>query len=235
MCNIEFTAFNVNGSANIPNCIAKTTDTITIDLGASFVSSETGVWTAWVAVNYNNGTPEYYSAVKNVTAGINDFIVPIPSTSGTIKVTEVSIVNASGTILCGGNVIFNPTMTNCQILTVSAPSTGGSIKFESNPLGAEIFIDNSDQKHITPYTITGIPAGTHSYRLTLLNYPDITGNVTVQENKIITVSADFTTGQVNVLELIVGLGVATILIGGLIYALRKPDTTKSLTKREVSQ
>jgi hypothetical protein len=221
MCKIEFTAFNVKGSANIPNCIVKTTDVITIDLGASFVSNELGSWTAWVAVSFNNGTPEYYSATKNVSSGINDFIVSIPSRVGTIRVTEVSINNAAGTIQCGPP-INNPTMSNCQTLTVSA---GGSISFASNPPEAEIFIDNSDQQHITPYTITGVPAGIHSYRLTLLNYPDITGNVTVQANQTAQVSADFTTGQVNTGALLIGVGVTAVLIGGLVYYVtRKPET-----------
>jgi hypothetical protein len=228
MCQIEFTAFNVKGSLNIPNCIAKTTDAITIDLGASFASNETGSWKAWAAVSYNNGVPEYYSATKTVSSGINDFIISIPSRVGTIKVTEVSINNAAGTIQCGPP-INNPTMSNCQILTVSA---GGSISFVSNPPGAEIFIDNSDQQHITPFTITGVPVGTHSYRLTLINRPDITGNVTVQANQIAKVSVDFTTGQVNTGALIVGVGVTAVLIGGLVYYLtRKPETSTSITAR----
>jgi len=107
-------------------------------------------------------------------------------------------------------------------------STIGSINFVSNPPGAEIFLDNSDQHQITPHTITGVPAGTHSYRLILLNHTDITGNVTVQANKITQVSADFTTGQVNVVALVVGLGVSALLIGGLIYyVIKKPETTRT--------
>jgi hypothetical protein len=226
MCQIEFTAFNVKGSLNIPNCIAKTTDAITIDLGASFASNETGSWKAWAAVSYNNGVPEYYSATKTVSSGINDFIISIPSRVGTIKVTEVSINNAAGTIQCGPP-INNPTMSNCQILTVSA---GGSISFVSNPPGAEIFIDNSDQQHITPFTITGVPVGTHSYRLTLLNRPDITGNVTVQANQILQVSADFTTGQVNT-GLLVGAIVTAVLIGGLVYYMTSKPETASIIAR----
>ena len=104
----------------------------------------------------------------------------------------------------------------------------GSINFVSNPTGAEIFLNDLDQQHITPYTITGVPVGTHSYRLTLLNHTDITGNVTVQANKITQVLADFTTGQVNVGALVVGLGVSALLIGGLIYyVIKKPETTRT--------
>jgi hypothetical protein len=103
----------------------------------------------------------------------------------------------------------------------------GSINFVSNPTGAEILLNGSDQKHITPYTITGVPVGTHSYKLTLLNHPDITGNVTVQENKIAQVSADFTTWQANIVALVVGVGVAAVLIGGLYYVIKKPETTRT--------
>ncbi len=220
MCQIQFTSFNVNGSANIPNCIAKTTDQITIELGATFSSDELGEWIAYIAISNNNGPEHFYSATNNVTVGTNVFKVLIPSTLGTIKVTEVSIVNSLGTVLCGGNVIENPTMTNCQILTVSTPPVG-SIKFESNPVGAEIFIDGTDQNKITPFTITDIPTGEHSYKLTLSDHPDITGTVTVLENQTVTVSADFTTGQVNVFTVVLGVVIAAALIGGLIYALNK--------------
>jgi hypothetical protein len=226
MCQIEFIAFNVNGLANIPNCIANETDAITIDLGASFASNETGSWRAWVAVSYNNGEEEYYSATKNVSSGINDFIISIPSRTGIIKVTEVSINNPITQCV----ITENPTMLNCQILTVSAPVNVGSINFVSNPSGAEIILNNSDQQHITPYTITGVQVGTHSYRLTLLNHPDITGNVTVQANQILQVSADFTTGQVNT-GLLVGAIVTAVLIGGLVYYMTSKPETASIIAR----
>ncbi len=226
MCKIEFTAFNVKGSINIPNCIAKTTDAISIDLGASFASNETGFWTALVAVSYNNGPSEYYSVTKNVsTQNINDFIISIPSKVGTIKVTEVSIRNTITQCV----IIKNPIMSECQTLTVIA---GSSIRFASNPPGAKIYLDNSDQQHITPYTITGVPIGTHSYRLTLANRPDITGNVTVQASQIAQVSVDFTTGQVNNSALLVVVGVTAVLVGGLVYyATRIPETSTSITAR----
>ncbi len=219
MCQIQFTSFNVNGSANIPNCTAKTTDQITIELGATFLSNELGEWIAHVAVSNNNGPENYYSARNNVIVGTNVFKVSIPSTLGTIKVTEVNIINPISGELCGGNVIHNPTMTNCQILTVI--SAVGSINFESNPVGAEIFLDDVDQQKLTPFTITDIPAGDHSYKLTLADHTDITGTVTVLENQTVTVSADFTTGQVNVFTVVLGVVIAAALIGGLIYALNK--------------
>lgn len=226
MCNIEYTTFNVNGEF-VQDCVAKTTDVITIDLGARFVSAEIGSWTAWIAVSYNNGAEEYHSATRNVLQGINDFIVSIPSKAGVIKVTQVSINNAAGTIQCGPP-IENPPMLDCNTLTVTA---AGSIKFISNPSGAEIILNNSDQHQVTPHTITGIPVGTNSYRLILLNHPDITGNVIVLENKIAQVSVDFTTGQVNVGAILLGLGVTAVLIGGLYYMTRKPETSTSITTR----
>lgn len=112
----------------------------------------------------------------------------------------------------------------CHFIQVTAV---GSINFVSTPPGAEIFIDSSDQQHITPFTITNVPVGTHSYRLTLANFPDITGNVTVQVNTIAQVSVNFTTGQVNVGLVVLGLGVTAVLIGGIYYlVLREPDTIR---------
>jgi hypothetical protein len=222
MCQIEFTTFKVNGSPNIPSCIAKTTDVITIDLGASFISSETGSWVAWIGVSYNNGATQFYSATNNVIVGINNFIVSIPSNIGTINVTEVGINNADATIECGGSVIHNPTITNCQTLTVSAPSIVGSINFVSNPQGAEIFLDNADQQHTAPFLINGIPAGTHTYRLKLTNYTDITGTVVVQANTIAQVSANFRTGLVVLGVLFIGTGIA-LLSAAIYYVLKKPE------------
>ena len=43
----------------------------------------------------------------------------------------------------------------------------GSIAVTSAPSGAEIFLDGSDAGHVTPYTLTGVPAGQHSVVVTL--------------------------------------------------------------------
>ena len=58
--------------------------------------------------------------------------------------------------------------------TVSVPVVvaTGSISVESNPPGAEIYLDGSDTGNITPYVITGVEAGAHTVRLTYSHYKD---------------------------------------------------------------
>jgi hypothetical protein len=126
---------------------------------------------------------------------------------------------------------FTGTITTAigSLFTYFVPiGAAGSINFVSNPVGSEIFLDNSDQQHVTPFTINGIPVGTHSYRLTLANYPDITGVVPVQANQIAQVSADFTTGKASLGIVIIGVGIAAALMAGLYYILRKPGKATSI-------
>ena len=64
--------------------------------------------------------------------------------------------------------------------TTPTPSAGtGKIAVSSSPPGAEIRIDGSLSDRMTPATITGIPAGTHTIRLHLSGYAPAEATVTI--------------------------------------------------------
>ena len=64
-------------------------------------------------------------------------------------------------------------------ITIDLLPTLGNITFNTIPIGAKIFLDNVDTGLITPYTITNILEGTHSYILRLADYHDYSGSTTV--------------------------------------------------------
>jgi tetratricopeptide (TPR) repeat protein len=63
-----------------------------------------------------------------------------------------------------------------------APTTG-SIKVESSPLGARIWLNEADTGQITPAVLTGIQPGFHSIKLTLEGYQDYQVTVNVEVGK----------------------------------------------------
>jgi len=80
----------------------------------------------------------------------------------------------------------------CQAACIAPPPTTGSASFSSTPAGAKIFIDGSDQGFATPYTITNIPAGSHTFTLQLAGYNDFTGSFTITAGQTTTVSVSLT-------------------------------------------
>lgn len=73
----------------------------------------------------------------------------------------------------------------------AAPSlpTTGSVSISSSPIGAEVFIDGSDQGVSTPASITSLPPGAHTYKLTLAGYNDYTETFTITAGQTTTVTA----------------------------------------------
>ncbi len=59
--------------------------------------------------------------------------------------------------------------TNIVVIFVS---TTGSIDVQSNPSGAKVFLDGVDTHNITPYVLTGVPAGPHTIMLRKNFYKD---------------------------------------------------------------
>lgn len=72
--------------------------------------------------------------------------------------------------------------------------TRGNIYIESNPNGAQIFLDSIKTNNVTPDTLRNIPTGEHKITLKKNNYVDTTFTVTVQENE--TTSKTVTLNQV---------------------------------------
>lgn len=63
-----------------------------------------------------------------------------------------------------------------------APTTG-SIKVESSPEGAQIWLNDTDTGQITPAVLADIQSGSHSIKLTKEGYLDYQVNVTVEAGK----------------------------------------------------
>jgi len=57
--------------------------------------------------------------------------------------------------------------------------TFGSIEITTNPPGAKIFLDGMDTGYITPYTLSNVLTGTHTIKLTLTNYLNYSGVMSV--------------------------------------------------------
>ncbi len=72
--------------------------------------------------------------------------------------------------------------------------TTGSLHITSVPIGESIYIDNILQSGITtPATIADLPAGSHTYRLTLAGYQDVTNSFSItsgQETIILVINRD---------------------------------------------
>ncbi len=110
--------------------------------------------------------------------------------------------------------------------TVSA----GSISFASTPSGADIYVDGALQTPKTPATITGVSAGSHSYRLSLSGYNDATGTVMVTAGQTASVSVTLTpvvtTGSISFVSSPSG---ADIYLDGTLQTAKTPATITNVT------
>lgn len=64
-----------------------------------------------------------------------------------------------------------------------APAAPGSLKIESTPKGATIWLDGKNTKKTTPDVFEDVAAGKHSIRLALEGYNESKGSVTVESGK----------------------------------------------------
>lgn len=71
---------------------------------------------------------------------------------------------------------------------ITVPPPTGNVSFSSIPAGAEIFIDGTDQRIITPDMVTNMPHGDHIYLLKLSGYNDYSGTVSVVAGQTATVT-----------------------------------------------
>ena len=89
----------------------------------------------------------------------------------------ITISNSGYNTFSTTELVFSDKTFNYVLSPVAAAT--GSIQFVSVPVGAEVFIDGSDQGVRTPFTVTNIPAGDHTFTLKLAGYNDASGSVTV--------------------------------------------------------
>lgn len=101
--------------------------------------------------------------ITNISSGAHTF---------TLKLAGYNDASGSVTVIGGSTV---------QVYMELSPvtPTTGSLYAASMPLSAEIFIDGIDQNLTTPATITNLPVGSHTVKLTKTGYQDWTGTVTI--------------------------------------------------------
>lgn len=131
--------------------------------------------------------------VSSSPVGANVFVDGI--IRGITPLTLSSVPTGSHTLLLTMNGYANyssmVTVSAGQTATVSATLspliTTGSLVIASSPVGANIFLDGT-MKGITPLTISTVPIGTHTVRLTMNGYQDYTLSLTIHAGKTVTVN-----------------------------------------------
>ena len=110
-------------------------------------------------------------------------------------------------------------------------TTPGGLSISSSPEGASVFIDNVDQKTITPIVISGMTEGEHVYKLTVPGYKDVEGKLTMSLGQSTSIyntlfqSQEFGTLYVYPTPVLYGKVAAYIFEGAKIY-IDNVDTGK---------
>ncbi len=147
----------------------------------------------------------------------------VPIGSHTVKLTKSGYTDISNTV----TVSSSQTASVSKTLTVQT----GSISVSSNPSGAKIYLD---EKYMgtSPKTLSNVPIGTHTIKLTKSGYSDISKTVTVTSGGTAQISKSLST---NPILAIGGIFLFLLLIIGIILKKSKKSadstTTSTLLKR----
>jgi hypothetical protein len=137
-------------------------------------------------VVYPPGSSIYFDSIYQ---GITDIItgiliidnIPVGTINYTVKKIGYYDRTGQATVTMG--------VTTTVSIIISAIPLTGSLYIISNPIGAKIYIDNIDTGYTTPYTVPNIPAGAHTYKLTLSGYQYKTGSFTVTTGEATIINA----------------------------------------------
>ena len=77
---------------------------------------------------------------------------------------------------------------SAALVPATNPSSTGTLQVSSDPLGANIFLDNVC-RGITPLTISAVEAGSHSFVLRLPGYTDYSSPITINPGQVLQVQA----------------------------------------------
>ncbi len=111
------------------------------------------------------------------------------------------------------------------VLVARAPSTG-SLAVTSDPAGAEIYIDG-DFKGVSPVTVSGLSAGTHTLSVQLQDYAGTTTNITItagQTGRIPVVLQKV--HRLSMMDIILAAGVVLMIAIIAGYVMLRQDTKK---------
>lgn len=148
-------------------------------------------------------------------------------TEGTIDIT---ISKTGYNTFTTAEYVFSDKTVNYPLSPVGVVK--GNIQFVSVPSNAEIFIDGADQGVKTPFTVTDLPVGIHTFALKLAGYNDTAGSVTVLGGSVVQVYAELspstpTTGSLYIASV---PGEAEIFIDGADQGVKTPSTITNLTQ-----
>jgi hypothetical protein len=88
-----------------------------------------------------------------------------------------------------------PATTTVSTTTTTVLSDTGSIQVGSNPAGAKLFLDGTDTGKTTPSLLSGVAAGSHAVKLTLVRYQDWQTAVSVAKDQTASVNAALQAGD----------------------------------------
>lgn len=109
-------------------------------------------------------------------------------------------------------------VNNVDVGPLTVVTTIGSLTISSSPPGARIYIDDTDSGYVTSITgatISNIPQGDHTYKLTLIGYKDATGPFNITAGGTTTVPTVTLVQRVGTLKFFSTPVGATISIGGV--------------------
>ena len=146
--------------------------------------------------------------------------------SHTVRCSMTGYTDTSQTV----TVIAGRTSTVRLTLTHQAPVTG-SVSVSSTPTGARIYLDGTDTGYITPRTLAGVPAGSHTVSCSMTGYTDTSQTVTVIAGRTSTVRLTLTrqapvTGSVSVSSTPTG---ATVSLDGKSTGSKTPVTLTGIS------
>ncbi len=149
--------------------------TVTVPITMTTVTPTTGS----VAVNSNPMGAEIWidgtdsgEATSGMTVITN---IPPGTHSLLLKMTGFQDYKDTFTITAGQTTHLNETLV--PVVTI------GSLEIDSNPSGGIIYIDDKSTGYNTPATINNLIEGSHSYKVTLTGYLDLSGKFDIIAGK----------------------------------------------------
>jgi hypothetical protein len=157
------------------------------NFSATVVDSATGVAVSGATVLVGTTGGGSQSKITDAN-GLATFRVD----AGTIS---ISISNNGYNTTTDAQYVFSDKNITYQLIKIPPKPTIGDIEFVSVPTGADIYIDGKSVTTVgakTPATITGIPAGSHTWTLKLTGYNDSSGTISVPSGGVVQIYTTLT-------------------------------------------
>jgi hypothetical protein len=150
----------------------------TVEIGSISVSSSPSGASVYLDGGYQGttqpgnpldltGIPPGQHAVRLNLAGYQDYTQNVQVQSGGIALVDAAMTPSS------------------------SPSSAGTLQVNSDPQGANVFLDNLC-RGVTPLTLTPVETGSHSLLVRLPGYNDYTSTVTIAPGQVVQVQAGLT-------------------------------------------